>query len=271
MATDDGRAGVMGTLEQVGRATLDVLEVIGRGASLAGEGAYWLVFGRRHGQTVRRAPVVDSMMEVGIQAIPIVTLLAVTIGLMLSMQGIHTLRTFGAEAQVTVGVALSVVREFGPLITGILVAGRSGSALAARVGTMTINQEIDALRVMGVSPVRALVSPPMLGMLIMLPALTVWSDIVALLGAGLYITGELGLTMSAYTNDVMRVLDVGDLMHGIGKSAIFAVLITIIGIVNGAAVEGGAEGVGRATTASVVQAITAIVVTDMLFVFAVTH
>jgi phospholipid/cholesterol/gamma-HCH transport system permease protein len=271
MATGDSRLGLVPFFEQVGRATVRGVEVVGHGASLAGEGVYWVVMGRRHGQVVRAAPIADTMMEVGVRALPIVTLLSMAIGLMLCMQGIHSLRRFGAEGQVVLGVALSVTREFAPLITGILVAGRSGSALAARVGTMTINQEVDALRVMGVSPVRSLVSPALVGMLIMLPVLTMWSDLVALLGAGLYVTSELGITMATYVDTVVTSLSVDDLMQGITKSAIFAVLITIIGVVNGATVEGGAEGVGKVTTAAVVQAITAIIVTDMIFVFAVTR
>lgn len=271
MASSDlaGRAGP--ALESLGRATIRFLETLGHAALLAGEGVYWLVMGRRHGQRVRTGPVVETMMDVGIRAIPIVALLALTIGLMLSMQGIHTLRTFGAEGQVILGVALGVTREFGPLITGILVAGRSGSALAARIGTMTINQEIDALRVMGVSPVRSLVSPNLIGMLIMLPALTIMADIVALAGAGFYIQDEIGISAPAYLDAVIQVLSVDDVLHGLWKSAIFAILITVIGIVNGASVTGGAEGVGRVTTSAVVQSITAIVVTDMAFVFTVTR
>lgn len=271
MPAAESRIRVVRLLEQLGRGTVQLLNVVGHGASLAGEGVYWLAMGRRHGQIVRAAPVADTMMDVGIRAIPIITLLSLAIGLMLTMQGIHSLRRFGAEGQVVVGVALSVTREFSPLITGILVAGRSGSALAARIGTMTINQEIDALRVMGISPVRTLVSPAMIGMMIMLPVLTVWSDFVALVGSGYYVGLELGLTMHAFIDQVVQALSIADLMQGIYKSAIFAVLITAIGIVNGASVQGGAEGVGRVTTSAVVQAITAIIVTDMVFVFAVTR
>jgi phospholipid/cholesterol/gamma-HCH transport system permease protein len=197
--------------------------------------------------------------------------LSLTIGVMLAIQGIYTLRLFGAESRVTLGISLSVTREFAPLITGILVAGRSGSALAARLGTMNISQEIDALRVMGINPVRFLVAPSLIAMVVMLPALTFWSDVVALLGAGLYVSLDLGISMSAYVGELLDISKVDDLMHGLGKSLIFATLIALVGVVNGAGVSGGAEGVGRATTRSVVQAITAIVITDMVFVFVVTR
>jgi phospholipid/cholesterol/gamma-HCH transport system permease protein len=136
---------------------------------------------------------------------------------------------------------------------------------------MTISQEIDALRVMGVNPVRFLVVPSLLAMMVMLPALVIWADLVSLLGAGLYISADLGMTMGAYVNQTLDLLRVEDVMHGLQKSMIFAVLITIVGIVDGASVEGGAEGVGRVTTDAVVHGITAIVLTDMLFAFATTR
>jgi phospholipid/cholesterol/gamma-HCH transport system permease protein len=136
---------------------------------------------------------------------------------------------------------------------------------------MNINQEIDALRVMGINPVRFLVAPALLAMVIMVPALTFWADVVSLLGAGLYVSLDLGMSLPAYHERLLDVITVDDVMHGLGKSVIFAVLIALVGVVNGARVLGGAEGVGRATTRSVVQAITAIVITDMVFVFVVTR
>jgi phospholipid/cholesterol/gamma-HCH transport system permease protein len=220
---------------------------------------------------VRVAPVFAEMMEIGVRAIPIVSVLAATIGAMLAIQGIDTLRTFGAEQQVVVGIALSITREFAPVITGILVAGRSGSALAARLGTMTINQEIDALVVMGINPVRFLAAPALLAMLVMLPSLTFLADFVGLLGAGIYVSLDLGISMAAYWDQTRAVLDVDDLLHGLYKSVLFAILVTVIGVVNGGSVSGGAEGVGRATTRSVVQSIAAIVIADMVVAFLLTR
>ena len=258
-------------LETIGRTTVKSIEQLGYGASLLAESVFWLFLGPSRRQPVRVPSIFAQMMETGIYAIPIVSILAGTIGVMLALQGIHTLKIFGAESRVTIGIALSVTREFAPLITGILVAGRSGSALAARLGTMNISQEIDALRVMGINPVRFLVVPALVAMLIIVLALTFWSVLVGLFAAGVYVSLDLGISLSAYTDEVIQVLKVGDLLHGVGKSFIFAVLITLVGVVNGAGVEGGAEGVGRATTRSVVQAITAIIITDMLFVFVVTR
>jgi phospholipid/cholesterol/gamma-HCH transport system permease protein len=258
-------------LERLGRGAVRGLEELGGYAVLLGESLYWIVAGPRLRQPVRLGSVFAQMMEIGIRALPIVTLLAATIGVMLAIQGIHTLRIFGAESRVVIGISLSVTREFAPLITGILIAGRSGSALAARLGTMTINQEVDALTVMAINPVRYLVTPALLALVVMVPILTFFSDLVGLFAAGLYVVADLDLSLAAYTQQTIDFLSVDDVMHGLGKSAIFGVLIALIGVANGAAVKGGAEGVGRATTRAVVQSITAIVLTDMLFAFVVTR
>ncbi len=255
-------------LEDIGRASLRALAALGFGAHLLAHSLAWIVLGRRRGQTVRPASVFSEMMQIAVRAIPIVSLLAGAVGVMLALQGIYQLRRFGAEGTVVIGLALAITREFAPLITGILVAGRSGSALAARLATMTISQEVDALRVMGINPVRFLVVPSLLAMLVGLPALVVWADLVSLLGAGAYVSGELGMTLRSFYLQTLDALDVNDVMHGVWKSLIFGVLVALIGIVDGSAVRGGAEGVGRVTTDSVVHGITAIVLTDMLFVFA---
>ncbi|MHC8510170.1 MAG: MlaE family ABC transporter permease [Rhodospirillales bacterium] len=258
-------------LENLGRKSVAAVEAVGFAAAMAGECIYWLFVGRRQGQPVRMSSVAVQMIEIGVSAIPIVALMSATIGVMLAIQGIHTLKIFGAESQVAIGIAFSMVREFGPLITGILVAGRSGAALAARIGTMKINQEIDALNVMGVNPVRYLAAPALIGMLIALPCLTLFAMVTGLAGGGFYINLDLSISYAAYADRVVAVLRLEDLTHGLGKSALFAVLIAVIGVANGASVTGGAEGVGKVTTRAVVQSICAIIITDMVFAFAVTR
>ena len=257
--------------DRVGRTTLAMVEEVGHGALLFMESLYWLFGGWRRGQPVRIDSIFVQMIEVGVRAIPIVTVLAGTIGVMLAIQGIYTLRTFGAESRVVVGIALSVTREFSALITGILIAGRSGSALAARLSTMKINQEVDALRVIGINPVRFLVAPALLAMMVMLPMLTIWSDMVALFAAGIYVSLDLGISMAAYIDQTIDVLKVDDVLHGLQKTFIFAILITLVGVVSGNSGTGGAEGVGRVTTRSVVVSITLIVIADMLFAFLTTR
>lgn len=258
-------------LTRIGRRTLGGVEELGLAAMMLVDTVYWIVIGPWRGQPVRAAAILAQALETGVKALPIVSVLSIAVGLMVAIQGIYTLRLFGAESQVTFGVALSLTREFSPLITGILVAGRSGSALAAKLGTMTINDEVNALTVMGIHPVRFLVAPAFVGMLVMIPALTWYANILGLLGAGLYISAELGISMAAYVAELRSVLSVSDVAHGLGKSVLFAVLITLVGVINGVSVTGGAEGIGRMTTRAVVQAISAIVITDMLFAFMVTR
>lgn len=257
-------------VEKIGRSTVHGVEEVGNGGVMVFESLYWLFFGPKLGQPVRLNAVVEQMMGIGITAIPIIAMLGGAISVTLAIQGIDTLRIFGAESHVTAGLAFVVVREFAPMITGILVAGRSGSALAARIGTMKINQEIDALKVMGINPVRYLVAPPLIAMVIMVPCLTIMSAAVGLFLAGVYINVELDISLPAYLDQVIDILKVGDVLHGLGKSAIYAVEIAVIGVVNGAGVQGGAEGVGKATTRSVVQAISAIIVTAMIVVIMAT-
>ena len=256
--------------EAVGRRTAGGIEEVGFAGVLFAESLLWIAFGRSRQQSVRLDAVFQQMMQVGIQALPIVSVLAATIGLMLAIQSLYSLRLFGAESFATVGIALSIVREFAPLVVGILVAGRSGSALAAQFSTMVINQEIDAFRVIGISPVRYLVAPALIAMVVMVPCLTMWADVVALGAAGFFVSAALGISLEAYVSDVVAVLAVNDMTHGLAKSALFAVLVTVVSSVNGFLAGGGAEGVGRMTTRAVVQSIAAIIVADMIFVFVVT-
>lgn len=254
-------------LEHLGRKTVEAVEEAGYLVALFVESLFWIFFGPFYRQPVRVPSVFSQMMQIGIAAVPIVFILSFAIGVMLAIQGIHTLKTFGAETQVVMGIAFSVTREFGPLITSILIAGRSGSALAARIGTMQVNQEIDALRVMGINPVRYLIAPALLAMLIMVPTLTFFSDMAGLLGGAVYTGIELGMSYDAYAIQSMDVLEVDDIMQGLIKSVVFAVIIVMVGVVNGFEVKGGAEGVGRSTTRSVVMAISYIVIADMIFTY----
>jgi len=262
------RSGALSSsIERLGRASVAAIEEFGYYFLLLLESAYWLLFGAFRRQPVRASATVVQMIAIGVSAVPIVVILAFTIGVMLAIQGIHTLKTFGAENQVVVGIALSVTREFGALITAIVVAGRSGSALAARIGTMQVSQEIDALRVMSINPVRYLASPVLAAMLLMVPALTLVADFAGLAGGAVFSNIELGLSYNAYADRTLAALSVDDVMQGLIKSVVFAAIITVIGVSNGFQVTGGAEGVGRATTRSVVLAISYIVVADMLFTY----
>jgi phospholipid/cholesterol/gamma-HCH transport system permease protein len=252
-------------LGKLGRATAGSMAGMGYAAMLLFESVHLSLFGWRIGQPLRLRSVFEQMRQIGVDALPIVCLLAFTVGIMLGIQFVSALGEFGAQSQVVIAVAKSVTREFGALITAILVAGRSGSALAARIGSMTVSQEVDALAVIGIDPVRYLVAPALIAMLIMLPLLTVFADAVAIFGAGLYSAPALDITPTAYMLQTMSLLTPGDIGQGIAKSAVFALLITLIGVSTGFSVTGGAEGVGRSTTRAVVLSICWIIVADMIF------
>ncbi len=251
----------------LGRRVRGAIEELGYLTALLGESLYWLAFGAVRRQPVHVAGVFREAMLIGVGAIPIVSILSFAVGIMLAIQGIETLKTFGAETKVVVGISLSVTREFAPLLAAILVAGRSGSAIAARIGTMVESQEIDALRVMGVNPIRYLGAPLLAAMLVMVPALTVLADLAAMAGGGVFTSAKLGTPMSVYSAEAIRVLSAEDVGQGLIKSVVFAVIIALVGVSNGFQVRGGAEGVGRATTRSVVISISGIVLADMIFTY----
>ena len=162
-----------------------------------------LFIGYRHGQPVRLRHVFAYIRSGGIDALPVVFLMAATIGVMLSIQGIHSLLMFGAESQVTFGAVLSVPREFARLITGIIVAGGSGSQLTSRVGSMRLNGELDALEVMGISPIRFVVAPALISLILTLPTLVAVANVSAFWAARDYIESVLGIAPDAYWADVL--------------------------------------------------------------------
>lgn len=254
-------------VDQLGRAALGAASAVGYAAAILGECIVFALLGWRRGQPVRPAAIIEQMRQVGVDAIPIVMLLSFTVGLMLGIQFISALSEFGAQSQVVVAVAKSVTREFGALITGILVAGRSGSAFAARIGSMNVSQEVDALAVIGIDPVRYLAAPAFLAMLVMVPALTVLANVMAIFGAALYCSPQLDISPAVYVVQTLQALELRDIWEGLAKSVVFAIIITLVGISTGFGVRGGAEGVGRATTRAVVVSITLLVVADMVFSF----
>lgn len=254
-------------IEALGRRTVSTLEECGYISWLFLESIYWLVLGKKKKQLVRINAIVNEARQIGVDAIVISSVLCFAIGIMLAIQGIETLKTFGAQSQVILGIALSVTREFSPLIIGILVAGRSGSSIAARLGTMNESQEIDALRVMGINPVRYLATPVLIAMIIMLPLLTILGDFMGLLGGAVYSNIDLNISFAAYAERSFEILSVNDIAQGLIKSLVFASIIALVSLSNGFQVSGGSEGVGKATTRSVVLSISYIVLADMVFTY----
>ncbi|MFQ5470919.1 MAG: MlaE family ABC transporter permease [Gammaproteobacteria bacterium] len=254
-------------VENTGRGSVRGIEELGYVFMLFLESIYWLFAGKALNQPVKIPSVFKETMAIGFRAIPIVAILSFAVGVMLAIQSIATLRVVGAESMVVMGIALSVTREFSPLIVGILVAGRSGSAIAARIGTMRESQEIDALRVIGIDPVRFLASPLLAAMLIAVPSLTILGDFMGLFGGAIFTSSELDMTLMTYMERTLDSLYVDDIRQGLIKSAVFATIIVLIGAANGFQVHGGAEGIGRATTRAVVLSISFIVLADMIFTY----
>lgn len=258
-------------IESIGYRTSQWLEELGYVSVLFTDALIWLVMGKSRNQPVRMMHIFHEALHIGVYALPIVIVLCFSVGMMLAMQGLETLKPYGAQSQVVVGIALSVTREFAALIVGILVAGRSGSAITARIGTMQESQEIDALRVIGIQPVRYLAAPLLVAMLVMVPSLTILGDLAGLFGGAVYTAYELNMTISTYFDRSFDVLNAFDIFQGLIKSMVFSIIIVLVGVSNGFRVKGGAEGVGRATTRSVVLAISLIVVADMIFTFFLTR
>lgn len=201
----------------------------------------------------------------GTDAVPIVGLLSFLMGGILAFQGAIQLRKFGANVFVADLVGLAIVLEMGPLLTSLIVSGRSGAAFAAQIGTMQVTEEIDALRVMGVDPVRYLVSPRILAVAMVMPCLTLMGDLVGIIGGCLVAAFSLDLTPIAYFNQLHKVLEFSDVLKGLTKSFVFGIEIAMIGCLKGFQVRGGAENVGSATTSAVVTCIFVLTVTDAVF------
>lgn len=261
------RKSLVSAVSAVGRRTVAGVEEAGYVFALLAESLYWIFLGPWVRQPVRLSAVFAEGMAVGVRAVPIIFIACFATGAMLAIQGINTLRIFGAESQVVLGISLSVTREFAPLIAGIFVAGRTASAVAARIGTMQVSQEIDALLVIGINPVRYLVAPLLLALLLTLPALTVLANFVGLLGGALYCSWIINLPVPIFFDRAFASLETWDVSQGLIKSAVFAATIALVGASNGFQVSAGAEGVGRATTRSVVLAIVYIILIDTLFTY----
>jgi phospholipid/cholesterol/gamma-HCH transport system permease protein len=201
----------------------------------------------------------------GSDAVPIVTILSFLMGAILAFQGAIQLRKFGANIFVADLVSLSICLEMGPLLTALIVSGRSGAAYAAHIGTMQVTEEVDALRVMAIDPIRYLVSPRILAVAFALPCLTLFADLLGIAGGCIVAAFSLDVTPVAYFNQVHKVLELSDVVKGLVKSFVFGIEIATIGCLKGFQVRGGAESVGNATTSAVVTSIFILTVTDAVF------
>lgn len=217
------------------------------------------------GRRIRWGSAMVQMVRMGVDSLPIVGTISFFVGLIIAMQSAHQLEQFGASIYVADLVGVAITRELGPLITAILVAGRCGSAVTAEIGSMRVAEELDALTVMGLNPVGFLVVPRTLALMITLPCLTVIADLLGILGGLALGVATLEIPFVAYYNETVRAVVLADFLTGLFKSLIFGLIIVLIGAWQGFNVSGGAEGVGKATTASVVSSIFMIILADLLF------
>jgi phospholipid/cholesterol/gamma-HCH transport system permease protein len=251
-------------LELLGAAALDALAGMMAMAGLLRETLLGLAspFGRGG---IKWDRVLQQMALTGSSAVPIVIFISLLIGVVLALNGAQQLRQFGAAIFIANLVAISMTREMGPLVTAIIVSGRTGSSIAAEIGSMVISEEIDAMRAMALSPVRFLVVPKMVALVAMLPLLTVVSNVAGIVGGYAIGVVSLDLGSSAYLSQTVQSLIVSDVLTGLVKSVVFAVLIGLVGAHRGFTVRGGPEAVGRATTSAVVSAIILCIVANAGF------
>lgn len=214
---------------------------------------------------IRWKPILYNLQNSGFNALPIVGLLAFLMGVVISYQGAGQLQRYGANIFIVDLVGLSMLRELAPLMTAIIVAGRSGSAFAAQIGTMKVTEEIDALRTIGISPMELLVLPKLLALVIALPLLSVYADMMGVLGGMVMAKSQLGVSYSDFLDRFGDAVNLSALLVGIGKAPVFAAIIALVGCFQGLQVSNGSDSVGKQTTVSVVQAIFLIIVADALF------
>ncbi len=238
--------------------TLDVITFVGRTAS-------WTTNALMHPHCLRPASISRHVAETGIHALPIIGLMAFMIAIVIGYQGVAQLRPYGGEDFTINLVAVSVLREMGVLITAIMVAGRSGSAFTAEIGVMQTREEIDALKVMGIEPMQMLVVPRVIALVITLPLLTFFADIMGLIGGAAISQFLLNVSPTQYLTRLPHVIDGSDLFVGLFKAPIFAFFIAIVGCMHGLRVSGSAESVGRETTRAVVKSIFIVLALDAFF------
>ncbi len=253
------------TVAGLGKATIDSLARGGEMLSFLGAVvSTWARLWMRPNR-IRFTSLVSHIEQVGLDAMPIVGLITFLVGVVLAYQGVDQLRRFGAEVFTVDLVAISVLREMGILLTAIMVAGRSGSAFTAQIGTMQVNEEVDAMRTMGLDPIEVLVLPRVMALVISVPLLTFFANMMALVGGGLMAMVLIDITPTQFINQTRQAIGLWTFWVGIIKAPVFAFIIGMVGCFEGLKVRGSAESVGRLTTQSVVEGIFLVIVFDAFF------
>jgi phospholipid/cholesterol/gamma-HCH transport system permease protein len=253
-------------LENVGEKTIEHLDYVG---SL---NMQWWATLRAMLQSLpfvrnryRWRAAVRQMLEIGVDAMPMVSLMSICTGFIFAMQGASELRRFGALRYVVDLVAVGFTRELGPLMTAIAVSGRSGSAFAAEIGTMKVTEELDSLRVMALEPIEFVLAPKYLAALIAVPCLSVVANVCGILAGALFMFFSIRLTPVLYLHYVFEAIDLRDVVMGLIKSVVFGTIIAQVGCLEGFRVHGGPDSVGRSTTSAVVKSTFLVIVADAIF------
>jgi phospholipid/cholesterol/gamma-HCH transport system permease protein len=252
-------------LSRLGRSAWQSLSGAQRMLSFVGESATALLRAMANPRRMRWRHLLYNLQTAGFEALPITGLLSFLMGIVIAYQGAEQLQRFGANIYVADLVGLSMVRELSPMLTAIIVAGRSGSAYTAEIGTMKVTEEVDALRTIGIGPMELLVLPKMLALMIALPLLTVFTDVTGIFGGMVMARAHLDVSFSTFLSRLDDAISLTSYLIGIGKAPVFAVIISLVGCYQGFRVTGSADSVGRQTTVSVVQSIFLVIVTDSLF------
>ncbi|HEO70729.1 MAG TPA: ABC transporter permease [Candidatus Hydrogenedentes bacterium] len=249
----------------VGRTTLNALYAAARVCVLMVETAYWVLVAPLRGEGLRVRSTLEHFVEFGVHSLPIVALICFLIGAITAMQASYQLARYGATIYIANLVGVGAMRELAPLMTAILITGRSGSAITAEIGTMKVAEEIDALEVMGLNPTKFLIAPKFLAMMLAVPCVTILAIFIMILGGFFLSTVVLRIDPTVYIEQTAGALVMKDLATGMVKSVFFAITICWVGVYRGFQVEGGAEGVGKKTTSSVVTSIFMIIIVDLIF------
>jgi phospholipid/cholesterol/gamma-HCH transport system permease protein len=255
----------VGLLAGIGQQTWRILCEFSGMLAFIGESAIVFLRSLVQPRRIRWRPILRNLQTAGFEALPITGLLSFLMGVVIAYQGADQLQRFGANIFIADLVGLSMLRELAPLLTAIIVAGRSGSAFAAQIGTMKISEEIDALRTIGIGPQELLVQPKILALVIALPLLTVYADVAGVLGGMIMANSMLDISYSVFMDRLEDALHLSSFLTGIIKAPVFAVIIALVGCFQGFQVSGSADSVGRQTTVSVVRSIFLVIVADALF------
>lgn len=264
-AAPDGRRSLADRIEDIGRTSVSIWQTVVEITGFLGQVIAALGSLVIHPRRLRLTSLVHHMQEVGLHAVPIVALMSFLIGVVLAFQGSAQLRQFGAEVFVVDLIAIAILRELGILLTAIIVAGRSGSAFTAAIGSMKMREEVDAMRTLGLDPVQILVVPRVLALMLMLPILGLISDISGLVGGAMMSWIDLGVSPAVFQARLVADIGLWHFSVGIIKAPFFALIIGVVGCYEGLKVGGDAESLGRLTSTSVVVSIFMVIVADALF------